>query len=482
MVESLQRAFLHSVQAPKNLDIPSKETTPFNQIFGGYLRQDVTCLRCKNVSITFQHFMDVLLDIRQASNVEDALAIFFRPERIGGSGDSGEQTQNMYKCEKCKAKVPAKKKCFIERPPVVLCIQLKRFSLLGGKISKPVTLSRRIDISRHVKRKESSPTQLPPLQYKLVSMITHVGPSPNCGHYTAIGEAGNGQFFQFDDSSVRPIAAQQALNTASYVVFFEMTRQTKQIWIDDGGGGANSCNPPASLSRIVGPSNKPATTTSNGHFVSSSSPKTTGKFIGPQLPLSTNKFGVPRSALSPKLATKSMPKIVCGLVPYGDDDGNTSEDEEEDPKEKKSTAASATNGHAPSPAARGAVANLGPGAAFVPRSVTMNVLKSQEPRPATPNTLAATAKAFQELRHSTPNPGSAPGSGSMMTTCTSSQWKVSDQETHNPSVDSNNSTGSTSSWKITPASQATSKQSNRGKICRFLQAGTSTCNFLLQLF
>ena len=92
------------MHAPKNLDIPSKETTPFNQIFGGYLRQDVTCLRCKNVSITFQHFMDVLLDIRQASNVEDALAIFFRPERIGGSGDSGEQTQNMYKCEKCKAK------------------------------------------------------------------------------------------------------------------------------------------------------------------------------------------------------------------------------------------------------------------------------------------------------------------------------------------------------------------------------------------
>ena len=182
----------------------------------------------------------------------------------------------------------------------------------------------------------------------------------------------------------------------------------------------------------------------------------TDKFIGPQLPSSTNKFGLPISALSPKAPTKSMPKIVCGLVPYGDDDGNTSE-EEEDPKEKKCTAASAaTNGHAPSPAARGAVANLGTGAAFVPRSVTINALKSQEPRPATPNTLAATAKAFQELRHSNTNPGSAPGGGMM--TSTSGQWKVTDQETHNPSVDSNNSTGSTSSWKITPASQATTSK------------------------
>ena len=53
-------------------------------------------------------------------------------------------------------------------------------------------------------------------------MITHVGPSPNCGHYTAIGEAAGGQFFQFDDSFVKPIALQQVLSTASYVVFYEM--------------------------------------------------------------------------------------------------------------------------------------------------------------------------------------------------------------------------------------------------------------------
>ena len=445
LIESLQRSYLQSVQAPKNLDTPSKETTPFNQIFGGYLRQDVTCLRCKNVSITFQHFMDVLLDIRQASNVEDALTNFFRPERIGGSGDSGEQTQNMYKCEKCNVKVPAKKKCFIERPPVVLCLQLKRFSLLGGKISKPVTLSRRIDVSRHVKRKESSPTQLPPLQYKLVSMITHVGPSPNCGHYTAIGEAGNGQFFQFDDSSVRPIPVQQALNTASYVVFYEMTRQTKQIWVD---GDANSNLAPSSGS--AGHSNKPATVTSNGHRAPSS-PMTQTRFIGPQLPPSNNKLGIAVSASSPMPSPKSILKSG-GLVPYGDEDGTTSEDD--DPKEKESPSL-AVNGHAPSPRPRPAEqvraggTNQGVGTPFVPRSVTLNALKNPDPRPATPSTVAATAKAFQELRHATPST-----SGS---TCASGQWKVTDQETHNPSVDSNNSTGSTSSWKVTAAASQVTK-------------------------
>ena len=60
----MQESYLISNNIPKDIDNYSKETTPFNQIFGGYMRQDVTCLRCKYVSTTFQHFMDLLLDIR----------------------------------------------------------------------------------------------------------------------------------------------------------------------------------------------------------------------------------------------------------------------------------------------------------------------------------------------------------------------------------------------------------------------------------
>jgi ubiquitin carboxyl-terminal hydrolase 36/42 len=74
---------LNCIPAAKSIDNASKETTPFNQIFGGYMRQDVTCSRCRHVSTTFQHFMDLLLDIRQASSIDDALANFFRAETIG---------------------------------------------------------------------------------------------------------------------------------------------------------------------------------------------------------------------------------------------------------------------------------------------------------------------------------------------------------------------------------------------------------------
>merc|ERR1712241_1071200 len=93
------------------------------------------------------------------------------------------------------------------------------------------------------------------VQYKLVSMITHVGPSPNCGHYTAIGEAGNGQFYQFDDSSVRPISAGQALNTASYVVFYEMTRSSWRN-VSNATGKSVSPNPPNITNGLSSPTPK----------------------------------------------------------------------------------------------------------------------------------------------------------------------------------------------------------------------------------
>ena len=109
LIESLQRSFLHGnsshclpAGAIKSLDNASKETTPFNQIFGGYMRQDVTCLKCRHVSTTFQHFMDILLDIRQVSTIEEALKQYSSGEKL--------IDDNMYMCERCEIKVPATKR------------------------------------------------------------------------------------------------------------------------------------------------------------------------------------------------------------------------------------------------------------------------------------------------------------------------------------------------------------------------------------
>ena len=49
-------------------------------------------MECNHVSTTFQHFQDLLIDIRQINNLNEGLDIYFNRERLG----DGEEA---YKCE-----------------------------------------------------------------------------------------------------------------------------------------------------------------------------------------------------------------------------------------------------------------------------------------------------------------------------------------------------------------------------------------------
>lgn len=136
-------------------------------------------------------FQDLLLDIRKAGTLDEALAGYFSQEHLDN---------NDYKCEACKRRVPATKQFILERPPKVLCVQLKRFSVLGGKISRHIGFKQSVDMGPYIRRQPGEqPTKL---VYRLASMVTHMGPSVNCGHYTAIAQVSSGKFYSFDDSSV----------------------------------------------------------------------------------------------------------------------------------------------------------------------------------------------------------------------------------------------------------------------------------------
>lgn len=65
-------------------------------------------------------------------------------------------------------------------------------------------------------------------------MVTHLGPSQNCGHYTAIGQAPNSNYYQFDDSCVRPLPLSTVLGTNAYIMFYE-----KEV-IDDSIPGTST--------------------------------------------------------------------------------------------------------------------------------------------------------------------------------------------------------------------------------------------------
>ncbi|KAH8351433.1 hypothetical protein KR059_002399 [Drosophila kikkawai] len=256
LVEAMERAYLMRFRNYKELDQLVKETTPLGQIFGGYLRSEVRCLSCNHVSITFQHFQDLLLDIRKADTLEEAFEGHFSRERLEDMG---------YKCEGCKKKVSATKQFTLERAPITLCIQLKRFSMMGNKLTKQITFKPRIDLSKFAAR--SAAAQAQPLTYRLVSMVTHLGVSQHCGHYTAIGSTEAGSYYNFDDSYVRPIAMQSVCNTNAYIMFYEL--DLSQVSSPSVAGRGNG------LRLVNGHSPLPVPATV------SSSPT---RFIGPQLP------------------------------------------------------------------------------------------------------------------------------------------------------------------------------------------------------
>lgn len=283
LMEAMEKAYLSRIPRSSQLDQYSKETTPINQILGGYLKTSVRCLACGHESVTFQHFEDLLLDIRKANTLDEALDLYFARERLEDMG---------YKCEACKKKVSATKQFSLERAPISLCIQLKRFSIVGNKLNKHIAIRQHLNLSKYSSRKNSNET----LQYRLVSMVTHLGASQHCGHYTAIGLTESGSYYQFDDSFVRQISVQNVLNTNAYIIFYELDPYTDKGYAlssitDNRSSTVDDRTVRSFLDSKESPRNNVTTTVTSG----SSSSNNTKPFIGPMLPskLSTGENAHP---------------------------------------------------------------------------------------------------------------------------------------------------------------------------------------------
>ncbi|XP_066138561.1 ubiquitin carboxyl-terminal hydrolase 36 [Euwallacea fornicatus] len=208
LIDAMEKSYLQRFRNHNQLDQKVKETTPLNQILGGYLRSAVRCLRCGHISTTFQHFQDLLLDIRKVQTLDEALELYFSREKLDDES---------YHCESCQKKVQATKQFQLERAPMVLCIQLKRFSISNNKISKHVAFRRRLDLTRYIRQKPTSP-----MIYRLASIVAHMGPTVSCGHYTAVAQSPSGNYYQFDDSMVHPISHQTLFNTNAYIMLYEL--------------------------------------------------------------------------------------------------------------------------------------------------------------------------------------------------------------------------------------------------------------------
>ncbi|XP_053516358.1 ubiquitin carboxyl-terminal hydrolase 36 isoform X1 [Artibeus jamaicensis] len=204
-VDAMQRACLGGCA---KLDRQTQATTLVHQIFGGYLRSRVKCSVCKSVSDTYDPYLDVALEIRQAANIVRALELFVKPDVLSG--------ENAYMCAKCKKKVPASKRFTVHRASNVLTLSLKRFAnFSGGKITKDVGYPEFLNVRPYMSQSSGEP-----VLYGLYAVLVHSGYSCHAGHYYCYVKASNGQWYQMNDSLVHSSNIKVVLNQQAYVLFY----------------------------------------------------------------------------------------------------------------------------------------------------------------------------------------------------------------------------------------------------------------------
>eukprot|EP00928_Gymnodinium_smaydae_P088234 TRINITY_DN72340_c0_g1_i1.p1 TRINITY_DN72340_c0_g1~~TRINITY_DN72340_c0_g1_i1.p1 ORF type:complete len:641 (+),score=113.13 TRINITY_DN72340_c0_g1_i1:96-2018(+) len=199
-------------------------TTSPNRTFRGLLVSTCTCTNrsCGNCSSSFESFMDLCLDITEATDsVEDCFRLFVAPERL--------DKKNGWTCEVCKQTVRARKQLTIYQAPSVLVVQLKRFrAVMGGldrgKVTKPVSFKTDLNLRPYVCI--GSPEANKPLLYELRAVIVHLDKAgfSHFGHYIAYvrvaGGNGLSKWYLLDDSQVTEVPEAEVLKQQAYLLMY----------------------------------------------------------------------------------------------------------------------------------------------------------------------------------------------------------------------------------------------------------------------
>jgi ubiquitin C-terminal hydrolase len=213
------------------LPIPRLDETTFvHRVFGGYLRSQVKCTHCGYCSNTYDPFLDLSLQVSQKScqSVAHAFMEYTRKETL--------DSKNKWKCSGCKKLVCAQKQLTVFRPPLSLCLQLKRFSYSGlgfggggyrqgygsgggRKISKPIQFLAQMNLALSDGRS---------CAYALSGVVIHVGGSASSGHYTAyVKKPGAEKWYSMDDSFVEPVSERTVLQQRDAYILFYSRQEVK---------------------------------------------------------------------------------------------------------------------------------------------------------------------------------------------------------------------------------------------------------------
>ena len=215
------------------------ETTFIHRVFGGYLRSQVRCTKCGYCSNTYDPFLDLALEVskKSSTSISSAFQEFAKKETL--------DRDNRWRCSGCRKDVCATKQLTVFRPPLSLCIQLKRFTFsngmgfgsFGSSYSKGMRfmgmggggggskIGKKVEFPAVMKLPLSDGRKC---EYSLTGVVVHLGGSATSGHYTAFvkkpGVKGSSKWFHMDDSFVEPVSENAVLKQKdAYVLFYSRT-------------------------------------------------------------------------------------------------------------------------------------------------------------------------------------------------------------------------------------------------------------------
>ena len=153
---------------------------------------------CKHHRTNINNFYSIQLQIEGKKNIYESLDTLIEGELMNGD--------NCIFCPECNKKFPAVKSQNFKKLPRMLIFVLKRFefnydTMTKVKINDYYEFPLELDMSKYISEDNNKDPYLN--KYKLKSVLVHMGKCEE-GHYYAYIKTKNEQWYEFNDTQVRP--------------------------------------------------------------------------------------------------------------------------------------------------------------------------------------------------------------------------------------------------------------------------------------
>jgi ubiquitin C-terminal hydrolase len=195
-----------------------------SELFTGFYHSVIECpdSNCKNASHKFNAYYQLQFEMPVSSMIRTAGQRYDITECMGKFCEVEIlDSNNLWKCDKCKESVAAHKQLMLWTSPVVLVIHLKRFGSDRirkdtRKIEYPLI---NLDISSMISPANKD-AKNKCYRYDLFSVINHVGGMQGGHYFSYCLDESSGRWYKYDDRSVGEIGPNQVVTSSAYLLFY----------------------------------------------------------------------------------------------------------------------------------------------------------------------------------------------------------------------------------------------------------------------